>query len=151
MTLIRRAVGAIIQYKTQYILIHKVKLMELAETPREIEGEWDFVKGGVEQSDISLNETLFRELEEETGSIQYTILKKYPEKLRFQFSKQVEGLTHQETTMYLVKYIGHLRDLQPRDQEIDQIGVFSVNEVIEKLAHTETKQFFLNNILVKEK
>ncbi|WP_455139333.1 NUDIX domain-containing protein [Candidatus Hodarchaeum mangrovi] len=149
--LLRQAVGAIIRYQGNYILIHKVKIMEKANSPVDIEGEWDFVKGGIMPKEKSKEKALFRELKEETGSINFSIVKEYSEKLRFVFPKEVQqtGFTHQETTMFLVEFNGDLSDLKPPDQEIDQIALFSKEEVYNTLFHLESKEFFQQMILEK--
>ena len=150
--MIRKAVGAIIQYKAQYILIHKVQLMDFTDIPQKIHGEWDFVKGGVKNEDLNIKEALFRELAEETGSKRYKVLKEFPERLRFRFPKPLQGggITHQETRMFLVEFTGDLSDLKPIDPEVDQIEAFSGEDVVGKLLHAETKAFFRKNVLTEK-
>ena len=149
MILIRKAVGAIIQFKTQYILIHKVQLMDFSDIPQKILGQWDFVKGGVKSEDLNIKEALFRELVEETGSLQYKIIKEFPESLHFEFPPllQSRGITHQKTRMFLVEFLGELSDLKPIDKEIDQIEAFSAEDAVERLSHAETKAFFCKYVL----
>ena len=45
-SLMRQAVGAIIRYQEAFILVHKVKILDKPNSPKDIKGEWDFVKGG---------------------------------------------------------------------------------------------------------
>ena len=101
----------------------------------------------------SKEKALFRELKEETGSINYSIVKEYSEKLRFVFPTELQpaGFTHQETTMFMVDFNGDVSDLRPNDQEIDQIALLSKEEVYNTLTHLESKEYFQHIILEKEK
>lgn len=78
--MIRKAVGAVIQYDGKIMLVHKVK-----GTQGKIKGVWDFPKGGIEAHDINLEQALLRELREETGSSKYVIIKRYNENVCFNF------------------------------------------------------------------
>ena len=49
---IRYAVGAIIQQGQEYLLVHKVKAMDLPGGPKNIPGMWDFPKGGVKSGSL---------------------------------------------------------------------------------------------------
>lgn len=143
--MIRKAVGAIITYQNQFILVHKVKISDLEGVSLDNDGIWDFVKGGIKDSEQDLTKALLRELNEETGSIEYQIRKQYDEKLFFTFPekvKQLGGFSGQVTTMFLVEYTGSLNKLKPLDPEIDKIKIFSKDKVIEKLAHIETRNYF---------
>lgn len=150
-SLIRQAVGAIIRYKEKYILIHKIKIMEIADSPVEIKGEWNFVIGGIQTNDKSKKDALFRELREETGSSNYTVIEECSEKLRFEFPEVLKQTRYscQETTMFIVEFNGDLSILKSDNQEIDQIAVFSKEEVYTTLTHLESKQYFRNHILEK--
>jgi len=151
--LARQAVGAIIRYRESYILVHKVKIMESTNSPKDIKGEWDFVKGGLLPHEKLKEEALFRELKEETGSIEYSIVKEYSEKLNFALPREFQRtrFIHQETTMFLVEFNGNFSDLKPDDQEIDQVRVFSKEEVYSALTHLESKKYFQQIVLEKEK
>ncbi|MEC1179669.1 NUDIX hydrolase [Metasolibacillus meyeri] len=118
-------------------------LKEVKDT--QIQGEWDFPKGGVEQSDKNLEAALLRELAEETGSLHYKVLEQLDEKIAFPFSQdftQKTGYTKQETTMFLVEYLGSRTDLSPQDNEISDIEFVSLDETLERLTHQDTKTFF---------
>ena len=88
-SLVRQAVGAVIRYKDKYILVYKVKIMEITQSPKDIKGEWDFVKGGIKSHEKSKEKALFRELKEEAGSTHYRIIKEYSKKLRFEFPSDI--------------------------------------------------------------
>lgn len=81
--MIRNAVGAIIFQGTEFLLVHKVKICSLPNTDGNSKSEWDFPKGGVEKSDKNLIGAILRELEEETGSTDYKIMKQLDEKISF--------------------------------------------------------------------
>lgn len=83
--MIRKAVGAIVFQGTEFLLVHKVKVSSLKNFDDNIKGEWDFPKGGVEEGDKDLKATILRELEEETGSTQYKIIKQLDEIISFPF------------------------------------------------------------------
>ncbi|CAM3591163.1 NUDIX hydrolase [Marinicrinis lubricantis] len=80
---IRQAVGAVALYKGNVILVYKVKGAQGS-----IQGMWDLPKGGLEPHDTSIDQALFRELREETGSTQYRIVKRYDESIYFDFDQR---------------------------------------------------------------
>ncbi|QPC45547.1 NUDIX domain-containing protein [Mangrovibacillus cuniculi] len=143
--MIRQAVGAVIVSKNTILLVHKVKIGAVKTEDITIPGEWDFPKGGLEADDVDLESALLRELQEETGSTNYEILSQLPEKICFSFPPALAaklGLERQETTMFLVRYCGDGTDLQPNDEEIDQLAFIPFAEISEKLTHQDTKDFW---------
>ncbi|MGD7052407.1 MULTISPECIES: NUDIX hydrolase [Bacillaceae] len=146
---IRQAVGAIVTIGNEYILILKTKI-NTAEGKKEIQGEWDFIKGGVEKTDSSLYEAVLRELKEETGKNTFSVIKEFEEKISFKFPQEVAdriGYHSQETTMFLVEYTGENKDWLPQDDEISEISFFKKEEVLKKLAHDQTREFFKTHCL----
>ena len=144
--MIRKAVGAIIRSNNQFLLVHKIKIMNGKNGPQDIEGEWDFPKGGVKTHEVDLEKAILRELREETGSDKYRIIKKFEDKISFQFPlsfQKKSGFKSQETTIFLVEYYGNKTEIKSQDEEINRISFFSRDEVIEKLAHNESKEFFI--------
>lgn len=144
--MIREAVGAIVKSNDKFLLIHKVKIMDARVVAIEIEGEWDFPKGGIKRDDLDLKKAILRELREETGSDQYLIIKEFREKITFTFPPAIRdklGYQSQETTMFLVEYVGDKSDLKPQDEEIDEIRFLSKEEAMNRLHHQEMKEFFL--------
>lgn len=144
--LIRHAVGAIIRQNNEYLLVHKVKIS----TGENIDGFWGLVKGGVNYDDVSLQAALFRELREETGSDDYELISEFADKIEFEFSDETKAKLNfdcQQTSFYLVEYLGRKEDLKSIDQEIDQFNFCSAEEAYEKICFAEEKQFFKNNIL----
>lgn len=145
--MIRKAVGAVIQRDGEVLLVHKVKGAQ-----GKIKGMWDFPKGGMEPQDQSVKEALLRELEEETGSTNYTILKQYPEKIVFEFdpaTRAAIGYEGQETTMFSVRYDGDGTELAPQDDEIEEIRWFTLGSAM-PLLFPEAKQFVENHILERD-
>ncbi|TYS70888.1 NUDIX hydrolase [Sutcliffiella horikoshii] len=146
---VRQAVGAIVTIGNEYILILKTKV-NTTEGKQEIESEWDFIKGGVEKTDSSLCEAVLRELKEETGKDTFYVIKEYEEKISFIFPQgfaEKVGYHSQETNMFLVEYKGCNKDWLPQDDEISEIGIFKKEEVLRKLAHEETRKYFIKHCL----
>jgi 8-oxo-dGTP pyrophosphatase MutT (NUDIX family) len=85
-----------------------------------------------------------RELFEETGTDKYIIKQELPWKISIDFnedmSKQI-GYKRQETTMFLVEFIGKQSDLKPIDKEIDEIMLVESEDLIKTLSHEETAQY----------
>jgi len=143
--MLRQAVGALVIQGDSYLLVHKVKMMDGKAGVEQIEGVWDFPKGGVKAQDASLEQALFRELTEETGSTRYRILYQFNEKIRFAFLPEDQiklGFEGQETILFMAVYEGDGSDLQPQDEEIDQVGFFPRSRMLETLAHPESRAFF---------
>lgn len=142
--MVRKAVGAIVFQGDCFLLVHKVKI-NAGSTKEDIIGEWDVVKGGVEDSDKDLQSAVLRELIEETSSSEFQIIKQLPEKICFDFPEETSrkiGFKRQETTMFLVEFFGDRESLNPTDNEIDKIRMLNKEEVMEKLSHADTVEYF---------
>lgn len=142
--MIRKAVGAIVFQKDKFLVVHKTNINTM-NGKQNIQGEWDFVKGKVEKSDKDSEVALLRELQEETGSIEYKIIKKFDQKINFDFPDELKekiGYDKQVTTMFLVEFMGELISLIPQDNEIKNIAFLNSNEVVEILTHLETRDYF---------
>lgn len=149
---IRHAVGAIIRQGQEYLLVHKVKVMDTLEGPKSIPGMWDFPKGGVKPGE-SPYEAVLREVREETGGERYRIVKQFDESIDFAFdegARRTIGYDRQETSMFLLEYLGDRFEPGSRDEEIDQVHFFSALEVSRHLAHQETKDYFVRVVLQQE-
>ncbi|WP_026021775.1 NUDIX hydrolase [Bacillus timonensis] len=144
--MIRQAVGAIVMKDNQFLLAHKTKINTLTGSEK-IKGEWDFIKGGIEDSDESVQHAMLRELKEETGCTDFLIKKQFPDQICFEFPEKMKiGYERQETTMFLVEFTGVIADLLPIDEEIAELQFFAREEVIDKLTHEDTKSFFIKNL-----
>lgn len=142
--MIRKAVGAIVYQKDKFLVVHKTNINTL-DGKQNIQGEWDFVKGKIEKSDKDYKDALLRELQEETGSIEYKIIKEFDQKINFDFPDELKekiGYDKQVTTMFLVEFMGELISLIPQDNEIKNIAFLNSNEVVEILTHLETRDYF---------
>jgi len=143
--MIRKAVGVIVEKGGKFLLVHKVKMMDSKKGPEKIAGEWGFSIGGVKPGEIDLSKALLRELKEETGSDKYKIVREFKEKMCFTFPPLIQkklGFEKQETTMFLVEYLGDCSDIAPQDEEIDKIEFYTKDEVIAKLHHDNSREFF---------
>lgn len=143
---IRRAVGAIIIQNEEFLLVQKIKVMDTKNNVAEQidNGQWDFSKGGIKEGEDEIT-ALLRELEEETGSKQYKVIKKFDEKISFIFPNNLKeklGFDMQETTMFLVEYCGDRSDLLPKVEEISKVKFFGKDEILNTLFHEDTKGFF---------
>jgi len=145
---IRKAIGAIVFQGTKFLMVQKSHITTL-EGKQPIEAEWDFVKGGVEKHDKNLHDTLLRELQEETGSNEYKIVKELDAKICFDFPDDRQnkiGYQKQETTMFLVEFLGDINSLIPNDHEISKITFIEKDDVVELLTHQDTKDYFIKYI-----
>lgn len=144
--MIRKAVGAIVFQNDMFVIVHKTKI-NTCNGREAIRGEWDLIKGGIEVSDESIEHSLFRELKEETGSTDYKIIKQFDEKIVFEFPDEIKlkiGYASQETTMFLVEFLGEIDSLKPLDNEISGLQFLRKEEVYHQLTHQDTKVFFAN-------
>lgn len=140
----RQAVGAVVFKDNKYLLVHKVKIVDGKNGMEDINGTWDFVKGGVQQKDMDFQTAVLRELKEETGSENYRIASLFDDKICFEFLSRgiYDG---QETTMFYVEYIGNKLELNPQEDEIDQVKFCYKDEVIKLVGFHETLNF-LNKV-----
>lgn len=145
--MIRKAVGAIVFKGNKFLIINKTKI-NTNQGKENIKGEWDFVKGGVEDKDNSLHDSLLRELKEETGSTEYKVVKQLAEKINFEFSDVIKkkiGYERQETSMFLVEFLGDADKLIPFDNEICNIRFLEKENVLKMLSHLDTKDYFMKH------
>ncbi len=147
--MIRRAVGAIVVQKDQVLLVHKVKRSDITSGFDSYQAEWDFPKGGV-KDDEPLHQAILRELFEETGSAAYKIIEELDEKICFTFDKLFTtktGYTGQVTTMFIIEYTGDRTELTPHDEEISAIQFVHKEQVLDYLAHEETRDFYKTHFI----
>ena len=67
-------------------------------------GHWDFVKGNVEPSE-SETDTVFRELQEETGIVAKTTIDGFRERIEYYYRRQGETI-RKEVVFYLIETTG---------------------------------------------
>ena len=146
--MIRNAVGAMVIQGAEMLLVYKVKRSLIQDEEPGMIGEWDFPKGGVEESDPDLKSSILRELHEETGSKHFRVMEQLKQKICFSFDEEFSrntGFTKQETTMFIVEYLGDRSDLLPKDNEIQDIKFVRIDEVQSILTHKDTREFFAAN------
>ncbi|MBD2865217.1 histidine phosphatase family protein [Paenibacillus oceani] len=141
---VRKAVGAIVFQGNKVMLVRKV-----ASSYGKMDGVWDFPKGGVEDSDSDPEQAVLRELLEETGSDRYRIVRQLPEPFTFTFGEEIRakiGYERQETTMFIVEYLGNGDDWELTGGEIDNIAMVDLADVESRLSHEETRDYFLKYV-----
>lgn len=140
---VRKAVGAVVFQNDEYLLVHKVKSIV---SNIHIEGQWDFPKGGIQETDRDLKTSILRELKEETGSTNYKIIKQFTRQISFSFPK-THKYDKQETIMFYVEYLGDKSDLKPLDDEVGEIKFFSKCELLNVIKLEETCEFLKEGFL----
>ena len=147
--MIRKAIGAIVTRGNDVLLVYKTKI----NTPSgklEIQGEWDIVKGGVKEKDLTFKAAVLRELEEETGTREFSFIKEFDEKLEFDFPEEIQrkiGFQKQETMIFHLEYKDDAAQIRPVDDEINETRFVPKDEVLELLTHEDTKVFLVNYFL----
>ncbi|MBI3335933.1 MAG: NUDIX domain-containing protein [Candidatus Portnoybacteria bacterium] len=100
-----KSAGAVIFYKNkksdtiEYLLLHYQKLS--SEKKRQIPGHWDFPKGHIEKGESEV-QTVSREVREETGISQLTIVPGFREVIRYFFQKEGKRV-FKEVVFYLAQ------------------------------------------------
>lgn len=139
---IREAVGAIVERKSTFLLVYKVKAMDTLGGPVDIAGEWGFPGGGViKGEDIEM--ALRRELSEETGMTTYDIVRELPS-LEFEFAadyRERSGYEQQRTRMFLIRCTSAI-EIAANDSEIDSVQFFAKGDVPSILHHPSSKDYF---------
>lgn len=105
------------------------------------DNQWGFPGGGSEEGDTP-EETVKRELEEELGSTEFTILYKSPIKIKFDwpkkdqevgFQKHNKWFRGQEKSWFIVKLTGNKQDLILQKEEIKNLKWVSYDEFADHL------------------
>ncbi|WP_154657347.1 NUDIX domain-containing protein [Pontibacillus marinus] len=90
-----------------------------------------------------------RELKEETGSNEFSIVKVFDEKICFEFPNEIKekiGYKKKETTIFLVEFLGNSHTLNPKDDEICELKFIEKENVIKVLTHQDTKDYFIKHL-----
>ena len=100
---------------------------------------WQFPQGGIDQGE-EVQEALFRELEEEVGTAQASIVAEYPEWISYDFpekiSKKMKPYKGQTQRYYLLKFEEDaVINLATKHPEFDDYKFVSVDEVLSLTAH----------------
>ncbi len=152
--MIRRAVGAIVYRGDKFLLVGKVKLMDMPGGPVDVPLAWYIPGGGIKECDGSSLDAIKRELREETGSDRFEIVRELEEKLCFIFPLHIQERTEfesQETIMFLVKYTGDGQDLIPLDDEIEKVMFATKEEALRLVSVEETRDYLKKTLKHLEK
>ena len=141
--MIRTAVGAIIMCEGKYLLVHKISNEDI-KAPTYKNGIWDFVKGGIKHGETP-QEALRRELVEEINIRKYQIIKEIKEHLLFKFPDSSDSKYEMQDTTFFLITIDDRGQIIPDGKEINDYCFCSTEEVINKLTHVETIEFFKAN------
>ncbi len=105
----------------------------------DLEGVWQFPQGGIDE-DEKVEEALFRELEEELGTSEATIIAEYPQWISYDFPQKIaEKMTPykgQRQRYFLLKLKKSAKiNLDTQNPEFDDYKFISVGEVLKHTAH----------------
>lgn len=94
---------------------HNVLIVSRANDPL----HWQFPQGGVLENE-SMDQAIIRELGEELGTTQFTIISQCPEKHTYRWAKTLirDENVGQEQTIYLLKFLGKTSDIQVDQREL---------------------------------
>ena len=97
-------------------------------------GHWDFVKGNVEPNESEI-ETVFRELQEETGIIATQTIDGFRERIQYFYRRQGETV-QKEVIFYLIE-----ADTEKVQLSFEHVGYswLDYNEALEKLTFKNAK------------
>lgn len=143
----RKAVGAIVTHNQRFLIVRKVTIKTRMGAEFQ-NGSWDFVKGGIEDQDETIEAAIRRELLEETGSVAYSLKKRFVDTISFSFPESIQkkiGYHRQTTAMFHFEYVGDGNDLDSNDKEIDRVDFVDGTELLNLLEHDESKEFFIRN------
>ena len=143
---IRSAVGAVILAGDEVLLVHKVKASDALTGPMDLRGEWGFPMGGV-LPDEDIHAALKREILEETGIVDFSIMQELPV-YECSFSPEfVEklGFDKQSTRMFLLRFEGNSNSLEPRCDEIESVQFFSRDRLAQMIHHPDWYRYFVES------
>jgi len=120
----------------------------------DINGAWQFPQGGIDEGESS-HEALFRELEEEIGTKNVTVVAEYPEWISYDFPSKValkmKPYSGQKQQYYLVKLesdaVINLDTQHPEFSDYKYIDVNDVENVVasfKKPVYTKVIEYFKN-------
>ncbi|MBR6790495.1 MAG: NUDIX hydrolase [Oscillospiraceae bacterium] len=142
---IRRAVGAVIRNdKDQFLLVHKVKVMDAEDGKKRRMDSLDLPKGGVKIGE-GIEDAIRREVFEEVGAKEFAVIREIPARIRFDFPaelRSVIGFDSQETVMFEVFCGEDISSFRCVDDEIDGYRFVARDEMQDILTLPETKEFW---------
>ena len=105
----------------------------------DLEGEWQFPEGGIDEGESS-EEALFRELGEEIGTKKVEIIAEYPDWIAYDFPSHVAAkmapYAGQKQRYYLVRLKkGALINLETKHPEFKAHRFVAIDELLDHVAH----------------
>ena len=100
---------------------------------------WQFPQGGIDKGE-KVQEALFREMEEEIGTLDATIVAEYPEWISYDFppkiAQKMKPYKGQTQRYFLLKLDEHAKiDLDTKHPEFSDYKFVKLKEVLEHTAH----------------
>ncbi|MDY0117754.1 MAG: RNA pyrophosphohydrolase [Sulfurimonadaceae bacterium] len=100
---------------------------------------WQFPQGGIDEGE-EIKEALFRELEEEVGTSEATIICEYPEWISYDFpenvAKKMRPYKGQKQKYFLLKFDENAKiTLDTAHPEFSDYKFVSIDEIMEHTAH----------------
>lgn len=102
----------------------------------DIEGAWQLPQGGVEEGE-AVEEAMYRELAEEIGTNDVSIIGQLPKVLRYEWPEHLypRGYRGQEQTYFLVRLnAGATINLKTKKPEFDQVEWLSIHKFLKRVS-----------------
>jgi 8-oxo-dGTP pyrophosphatase MutT (NUDIX family) len=102
---------------------------------------WGFPKGHIDDGEDVMTAAL-REIEEETGLTDLTLVKQLPTYTRYKGTPTGEDDTSELKTMHIFLFTSSQMQLKPQDPSNPEARWFPIDEVSKMLIHPKDKEYF---------